>query len=240
MMQVTVANIRGYGPWTLTLGHDREHHLQMLQASLYRKTQQLFSEKGALVFPNRYDEYIIASSGMDAEEHSNISNIISNEFQVKLDMYVGHGDTPQKAEQSAHMHRSADTAKKHSDDIVTVMHIDVDNLTDRTHSVSPYGISQIMLKLHLEMSEYFLERESLSFFMGGDNFMVLGSDQGRDDSQGFLDKIKHGMGINLNCGIGVASTGREAARRATKSLDTIREIRESGAEEIPRIYEADC
>lgn len=240
MMQVTVANIRGYGPWTLTLGHDREHHLQMLQASLYRKTQQLFSDKGALVFPNRYDEYIIASNGMDAAEHSDILDIISKEFQVGLDMYVGRGDTPQEAEQSAHEYRSLYPAKKHPDDTTTVMHIDVDNLTGKTQQISPFGISQIILRLHLMMSEYFLERESLSFFMGGDNFMVLASDQGKKDSRGFLDKIQQEMEINLNCGVGVAPTGREAARRATKSLDTIREIRESGAEKIPRIYETDC
>ncbi|MXX20791.1 MAG: GTP cyclohydrolase IIa [Cenarchaeum sp. SB0665_bin_23] len=240
MMQVTVANIRGYGPWTLTLGHDREHHLQMLQASLYKKVQQLFSARGALVFPNRYDEYIIASSGMGAADHSDILNIISEEFQVGLDMYTGRGDTPQKAEQTAHIHHSINIAERHTDDAVTVMHIDVDNLTSRTQLVSPYGISQTILRLHLMMSEYFLERESLSFFMGGDNFMVLASDQGRKDSQGFLDSIQQKMEINLNCGVGVASTGREAVRLATKSLDTIREIRESGSEQIPRIYETDC
>ena len=37
--------ITGYGPWTLTLGSDREHELQMLQASLYQKVQKLFSER---------------------------------------------------------------------------------------------------------------------------------------------------------------------------------------------------
>ena len=49
--------ITGYGPWTLTLGSDREHELQMLQASLYQKLQKLFSEKNGLVFQNRSDEF---------------------------------------------------------------------------------------------------------------------------------------------------------------------------------------
>ena len=48
--------ITGYGPWTLTLGSDREHELQMLQASLYQNIQELFSKKKGLVFPNRSDE----------------------------------------------------------------------------------------------------------------------------------------------------------------------------------------
>ena len=49
--------ITGYGPWTLTLGSDREHELQILQASLYQRVQELFSKKNGLVFPNRSDEF---------------------------------------------------------------------------------------------------------------------------------------------------------------------------------------
>ena len=52
--------ITGYGPWTLTLGSDREHELQILQASLYQKIQRFFSEKYCLVFQNRSDEYSLS------------------------------------------------------------------------------------------------------------------------------------------------------------------------------------
>ena len=50
MIQLTIMKITGYGPWTLTLGSDREHELQILQASLYQNVQKLFSEKNGLVF----------------------------------------------------------------------------------------------------------------------------------------------------------------------------------------------
>ena len=53
MIQITIIKITGYGPWTLTLGSDREHEIQMLQASLYLQIQKLFSEKNGLVFSNR-------------------------------------------------------------------------------------------------------------------------------------------------------------------------------------------
>jgi len=53
MIQLSILKISGYGPWTLTLGSDREHELQMLQASLYKQVQKLFSEKNCLVFLNR-------------------------------------------------------------------------------------------------------------------------------------------------------------------------------------------
>ena len=40
MIQLTIMKITGYGPWTLTLGFDREHELQMLQSKLYNKLQE--------------------------------------------------------------------------------------------------------------------------------------------------------------------------------------------------------
>jgi GTP cyclohydrolase IIa len=48
--------------------------------------------------------------------------------------------------------------------------------------------------------------------------------------------IKNEFDVVLNCGIGTGKTAREAAKLATKSLDTIREIRDSGKEK-PEIYE---
>ena len=44
------------------------------------------------------------------------------------------------------------------------------------------------------------------------------------------------MNLLLNCGIGISDSGRDAAKLATKSLDTIREIRDSGKEK-PEVYE---
>ena len=55
--------ITGYGPWTLTLGSDREHELQMLQASLYQKIQELFSKRNGLVFQSQV-AYLIPIFGV--------------------------------------------------------------------------------------------------------------------------------------------------------------------------------
>jgi len=72
--------------------------------------------------------------------------------------------------------------------------------------------------------------------MGGDNFMVVASDDAKNTAQNFIDLIKNEDEISLNCGIGNAQTSREAVKLATKSLDTIREIRDSGKEK-PDVYE---
>jgi len=81
-----------------------------------------------------------------------------------------------------------------------------------------------------------LERKSLSFFMGGDNFMVATNSNYKESVEEFISVIKNEFDVVLNCGIGTGKTAREAAKLATKSLDTIREIRDSGKEK-PEIYE---
>ena len=66
--------------------------------------------------------------------------------------------------------------------------------------------------------------------------MVISNDEAKTSVQDFINMIKHDDKISLNCGIGNAKTGRDAAKLATKSLDTIREIRDSGKQK-PDVYE---
>ena len=119
------------------------------------------------------------------------------------------------------------------------MHLDVDDLTSKRKTNSPYEISSIIFELYSKMSKFFLKKNSLTFFMGGDNFMVVASEEGKNSVQNFINLIKNEDKISLNCGIGTANTSRDAVKLATKSLDTIREIRDSGKEK-PEVYELSC
>ena len=119
------------------------------------------------------------------------------------------------------------------------MHLDVDDLTSKRKTDSPYEISSIIFEIYSKMSKFFLEKNSLTFFMGGDNFMVISSDDAKNSVRNFIDMIKNDNKISLNCGIGNGLTAREAVKLATKSLDTIREIRDSGKEK-PEVYELSC
>ena len=116
------------------------------------------------------------------------------------------------------------------------MHFDVDNLSAKRDIFSPFEISSIIFKLYSKMTEVFIKKNSLTFFMGGDNFMVVASEEGKRDAQDFINQIKKENGIALNCGIGTGKSSREAVSLATKSLDTIREIRDSGKDK-PEVYE---
>ena len=247
MLQLTILKITEYGPWTLTLGSDREHELQMLQASLYKQIQDLFSQKNCLVFANRADEFFAVTNGISLDEHIEIQKKLESSFEVKLTMSIGYGETPFDANISAYDGKKTDTAldAKHNifgfidgkhESKVTIMHLDVDDLSSKRKTMSPYEISSVMFKLYARMSEYFLTKKSLTFFMGGDNFMVVANSGYKENAQEFIDIVKSEFGLTLNCGIGTATTARNAVSLATKSLDTIREIRDSGKEK-PEIYE---
>jgi len=231
MIQLSILKISEYGPWTLTLGSDREHELQMLQASLYKEVQKLFSDKNCLVFLNRSDEFFVVTNGLELEDHIQIQKTLEQSFDIRLTISIGYAESPFEANLKAYEGKKNEIILNKEHNIfgfvngktelqVSIMHLDVDDLSSKRKTNSPYEISSIIFELYSKMSKFFLEKKSLTFFMGGDNFMVIASN---DD-------------ISLNCGIGNAHTAREAVKLATKSLDTIREIRDSGKEK-PDIYE---
>ncbi len=250
MIQLTIIKITGYGPWTLTLGSDREHKLQMLQSSIYNEIQNLFSEKNGLVFSNRFDELFAVTNGLSLDDHIEIQKKLAKSFDLQLSMTIGYGDSPFDANLNADKARKSKIIleKEHNifgyidgkaEQLVQIMHMDVDGSTSISAKKSPYEISSLMFKLYSEMSEFFLTKNCLTFFMGGDNFMIVTSGDGKDYAVKFLNLIKEKHGIALNCGIGTANTAREAAKLATKSLDTIRELRDSGKNQ-QRILELTC
>jgi len=247
MIQLSILKISEYGPWTLTLGSDREHELQMLQASLYKEVQKLFSDKNCLVFLNRADEFFVVSNGLELEDHIQIQKILEKSFGVRLTVSIGYAESPFEANLKAYEGKKNEIILNKEHNIfgfvngktnpkVSIMHLDVDDLSSKRKTNSPYEISSIIFELYSKMTKFFLEKNSLTFFMGGDNFMVVASDDAKNSVQNFIDLMKRTDEISLNCGIGNAPTSREAVKLATKSLDTIREIRDSGKEK-PDVYE---
>ncbi len=250
MIQITIIKIHEYGPWTLTLGSDREHELQMLQASLYKEIQKLFSEKNCLAFLNRSDEFFVVTNGLSLDDHITIQKKLEELFELKLTMSIGFAQTPFDANLKAYEGKKESVILNKDHNIfgfvdgqmeqkVTIMHFDVDDLSSTRKTKSPYEISSTMFRLYSLMSDFFLQKKSLAFFMGGDNFMVVANDNAKEIANEFINKIKNDLNLLLNCGIGIGKTSREAAKLATTSLDKIREIRDSGKEK-PEILETSC
>ena len=247
MIQLSILKIIEYGPWTLTLGSDREHELQMLQASLYKQIQQSFSAKNCLVFLNKSDEFFVVSNGLTLDDHIEIQKSLKELFKVSLTISIGFGNTPFEANLKAYDGKQNNIILNQEHNIfgfidstlefnVSIMHLDVDDLKSKRKDNSPYEISLKVFELYSKIAKYFIEKNSLTFFLGGDNYMVVASNDAKNSIQNFIDMIKNNDKITLNCGIGNAQTSRDAVKLATKSLDTIREIRDSGKQK-PDVYE---
>jgi len=247
LIQLSILKITEYGPWTLTLGSDREHELQMLQASLYKQVQQLFSAKNCLVFLNKSDEFFVISNGLTLDDHIEIQKSLKELFKVTLTISIGFGNTPFEANLKAYDGKQNNIILNQEHNIfgfidsnlefnVSIMHLDVDDLKSKRKDNSPYEISLKIFELYSKIAKYFIEKNSLTFFIGGDNYMIVASNDAKNSIQNFIDMIKNNDKITLNCGIGNAQTSRDAVKLATKSLDTIREIRDSGKPK-PDVYE---
>jgi GTP cyclohydrolase IIa len=250
MIQLTIIRIEGYGHWTLTLGSDREAQLQMLQARIYHDVQKLFSERDSIVFFNRFDEYFAITNGLDIDDHLDIQRELTKLYNnMLMSMTIGSGKTAFEANLNAYRTRKEEAMldsrarifggirQPHSD-IAQIMHIDIDSSAKVGNQLSPYELTALVMRIYSRLAEEFLKYNSLAFFLGGDNIMVISNGMTKDQAEEILKKVTAGNGIKLNCGIGIGKTGRKAAEAATKALDTIRDLREVG--KIQTIYEIQC
>jgi GTP cyclohydrolase IIa len=259
--QTTVIKLEDYGPWTLSLGSDREHQLQMMQSKLYADVQELFSNKKGVVFSNRFDEFIAVTNQINLDEHVEIYNELSKKYiKLRISMTIGIGETPLKSNKNSHYIKNKkeylirpgiygnkenllknsneiDSKTKTDDKDVKILHIDISNSTAITKKLSAYEITNLIIKLYSKISNIFLKEESLAFYLGGDNFMILTKkNMTTEKAQEIINLLTKTTKINLNCGIGNGCTGRKAAEMSTKSLDLIRDFRQNGT--IINVYES--
>lgn len=236
-IQITLIQLDNYGPWTDTLGGDREHRLQILQASLYSSLQESFAERNGLVFFNRFDEMLAITNGITQREHENIKSTMQERFPVTMSMAIGVGKNPFQAQVNASQllqqrggaqnparrgvivcERTLSTDNAH----VQVMHFDVDGITQTlTDHVSAYDTSLYVMELYGELMKLFRERDALIFFVGGDNFMGVANGLDVIEIESVLQQYRD-RNVKLKCGIGVARTARKAAELAAINLDQIR------------------
>lgn len=258
-IQLTVIRIEGYGPWTITLGSDREAKLQILQAGFYRDLQKLFSDRDCLVYANRFDEYFAITNGLSVRHHVEIKSELSRIYEnLTTSMAIGSGTTPYQANLEAYKNREIMKQGTHNDriiardgvlltrsnltlnidDYIVLLHIDISNSSNMSSKMSPYEITCMVSKVYCRLAEEFLKKEALTFYLGGDNFMVVSNATTKQEIQKTIKEVSNGLNVRLNCGIGIGRTGRQAASAATKALDTIRDLRQTG-KDIP-VYEVSC
>ena len=98
-----------------------------------------------------------------------------------------------------------------------ILHIDVNSSTSIAKNLSTYEITNLIMRLYLAISDSFLKEESLTFFLGGDNFMIVA----KNDIQ--IKKITEivnflisSTGIKLNCGIGNGNNAQKSCRESNQ------------------------
>ena len=84
-----------------------------------------------------------------------------------------------------------------SQEFVQIMHIDIDDSTKVSSKLSPYEITSLVIKIYSRLSEEFLGKGSLTFFIGGDNFMVISNGTTKEDAEKII-KIVTTMLLILN------------------------------------------
>src|ERR671923_1392880 len=250
MIQLTIIRIEGYGQWTVTLGSDREAQLQMLQARIYYDVQRLFSERDCIVFFNRFDEYFAITNGLSADDHRDIQYELTKLYDnMSMSMAIGAGKTAFEANLNAYRERKENSrmldsgdarifgSGRHAD-VAQIMHIDIDSSAKVGNRLSPFEVTALVMKIYSRLAEEFLKYNSLAFFLGGDNVMVISNGMSKEQADKVIKNVTAGIDVRLNCGIGIGKTGRRAAEAATKALDTIRDLRKEG--KIQTIYEIQC
>ena len=153
MIQLTIIRIEGYGPWTVTLGNDREAQLQMLQAKIYHDVQRLFSAKDGIVFFNRFDEYFAITNGLGADDHREIQRELARAYKdLSMSMAIGSGATAFEANLDAYRARKEgrllDTGARifgsvRDADAAQIMHVDVDSSTVQAADLAALGVDPV-------------------------------------------------------------------------------------------------
>jgi len=210
----------------------------------------MFSKRDAIVYFNRFDELIAITNGLSLEDHLSIEQEINNMHKdLNISMSVGIGATSLDANIAAYHSRKNNnlldksrliyandqvqsmynnSSKLSSEMFAQIIHLDIDNSTKVSNILSPYEITTRIMKMLSSLIELFVEQKSMTFFLGGDNFMVISNAVTKEKISLIISKIYESQNIKLNCGIGTAATGRKAVQAATEALDTIRSLRDQG------------
>jgi len=215
--------------------------------------QLLFSKYNCLVFFNRFDEYFVITNTLSLEDHVSVIKEISIKHpNLCISFTIGNGKTPLDANIQAYQARKNEkfldkkfqiygeinnlsVSSSLTDKKVKILHIDINDSSGFGNHLSPYESTITVMKSYVLLMDKFLKKNSLTFFLGGDNFMIVADLIEKDEISDLLNSISDELDIKFNCGIGFGRTSRESAKNATEALDSIRKFRKKG--QIIPIYE---
>ncbi|MGZ7160753.1 MAG: GTP cyclohydrolase IIa, partial [Methanobacterium sp.] len=109
------------------------------------------------------------------------------------------------------------------DSFVQIAHIDINGITDSLTDIIPaYDTSFIVNRVQHFLMKKLIEKGSLLFFIGGDNFMSPCNGLNPEEILKIIEEIEDETNIALKAGIGKAPTAEKAANLADLALEEIR------------------
>lgn len=237
-IQVSIAQLDNYGPWTVTPESKPEAYLQMLQTRLFADLEEEFFDRGGLAFLTRFDNTLVVSNGVPLEDHRAIQKRIREDYPVTLTFGVGVGETAYKAQKQASQaiqnlgssqseYRreglGGDTVSFPDDSLVQIAHIDINHATGLTDIEPIYDTHHLIQMVYLSLSELFSENNSLVFYTGGDNFMAPCNGLKKDEILDLISRVEDDLEIGLKAGVGRGSKASQAAHLASEGLHDIRD-----------------
>ena len=241
----------GHGHWSWVVTEKQNYKCSKLK--IYHDLQYLFSKYNCLVFFNRFDEYFVITNTLSLEDHVSVIKEISIKHpNLCISFTIGNGKTPLDANIQAYQARKNEkflvkkfqiygeinnlsVSSSLTDKKVKILHIDINDSSGFGNHLSPYETTITVMKSYVLLMDKFLKKNSLTFFLGGDNFMIIADLMEKDEISDLLNSISDELDIKFNCGIGFGRTSRESAKNATEALDSIRKLRKKG--QIIPIYE---
>lgn len=243
--QITLIQIDNYGPWTVTPEPRREVDLQTLQSRLYADLSQLFGAQNGYVFFSRFDNMIAITNGIDLETHELVQESIGNRYPVTVSLSVASNPAPiqalefatnqLQAEGSAQDQRRQEivegdpleeSVRRHDD--VQLAHFDINDVTSKyTDKLNEFETFINVEQSYAELMQYACtEYESLTFFVGGDNFIAICPSLKATEYRDIITHVREVVGTELKVGVGRAATACQAGIDAKHALE---ECRETGA-----------
>ncbi|WP_247000209.1 GTP cyclohydrolase III [Halosolutus gelatinilyticus] len=239
--QVTLVQIDNYGPWTVTPEPRREADLQTLQSRLYADISQFVGNRYGYVFFTRFDNMIAVTNGLSLSDHELLQESVGNRYPVTLSLGVATGTTPVQALADAtSLIQNAGSAQDknrreclegrvvedeyRTDGDVQIAHFDVINATGQyTDELNAFDTFIEIEQGYAELMRHMrYAHDSLSFFVGGDNVIVVCPDLEAADYEDAIYHVQATVDVELQVGVGRGATAHEAGMGAKHALETCR------------------
>ncbi|MDJ1433496.1 GTP cyclohydrolase III [Halostagnicola sp. A-GB9-2] len=239
--QVTLIQIDNYGPWTVTPEPRREADLQTMQSRLYADISQFVGNHGGYTFFTRFDNMIAVTNGLSLEDHAVLQESVGNRYPVTLSLGVATGTSPVQALADAtELVQDAGSAQdKHRREILDGRVVEADHGASNDVQIAHFDVVDATGEYTDELNAYdtFIEieqgyaalmrhmrhsHESLSFFVGGDNIIVVCPNLEEADYREAIEHVAEAVDVELQVGVGRGADAHNAGMAAKHALETCR------------------